>query len=237
MRFVHSTLALAALVVAPAAAPAQLLYAWGDLSGNLVSSATVVGTGNSITLRVYAQDASAGATVFNSQGGLGSASVRVTGVTGSASVISGLPDVGSTGWENGDTNGSNPPANVALNLFNINAGRLPDTTGRVLLGTVTLRGDALGTFTVTAADPFPANSGDVTLFGNGQSLDPLSPAQLQFMVIPVPEPTGLLAAGVTGILIAIGRRKYVCVRRTPFFKLMIPSGHLGPLGSHDHGEA
>jgi len=207
VRLFHSSLALAALVVAPAAASAQLRYAWSDLSGNLVTSATVAGVGNSITLQVYAQDTSSGATVFNSQGGLGTASVRVTGVAGSASVISGSPDVGSTGWENGNTNGSNPPANVALNLFNINAGHLPDATGRVLLGTVTLRGDALGTFTVTAADPFPANSGDVTLFGNGQSLDPLSPAQLQFMVVPVPEPTGLLAAGVTGLLVAIGRRR------------------------------
>lgn len=192
MRLVRPALALAALASAPAAAPAQIRYAWADLAGTPVMSAAITGVGGTVTLRVYVRDTAAGAPVFNSQGGLGSAGVRVTGAAGGVGATGGTPDVGDGGWQLGDTNSSNPPANVALNLFNTSAGRLPDATGRVLLGTVTLRGDALGTFEVTAGDPNPTSGTDITLFNNGQGLDFPELTTLQVLVAPVPEPAGLI---------------------------------------------
>jgi hypothetical protein len=206
MKFFRFALVCVALAVIPATAPAQLQYAWGDSSGNPITSANVNALNGTVTLRVYVQDLSSGASVFNSQGGLGSASVKVTGVTGSANVTAGSPDTGTGKWEFGDTNSSNPPTSINLNVLNASAGRLPDASGRVLLGTVTLQGVSAGTFNVTAADPFPGNSGDVTLFANGQTLDPLTTATLQLIVVP--EPTGLLFAAV-GVMTFVRRRKFL----------------------------
>lgn len=206
MRNVHTVLATAAVLLTPLAADAQLRYTWADLSGNPISATSVNGIGSTVTLRLYVQDASAGATVFGSQGGLGTAAVRVTASQSGAGVISGTPGIGNPGWEFGNTNGSNPTSSVTLNVFNFSAGRTPDAGGRVLLGTVTLRGDAAGTYNISASDPNPASLGDVTLFLNGQSLDSLGPAEIQFAVVPVPEPVGLLAVAGIGAGVALRRR-------------------------------
>jgi hypothetical protein len=197
------------MVACPAMASAQLRYAWGDGSGNLISSATINGVGGSITLQVYVQDTASGAPTFNSHGGLASAAARITGSAGNIAVISGALDLGAGRWETGNIN-SNPPTNIDLSPFNLNAGYLPDAAGRVLLGTVTLRGDAVGSFDVVMADPNPAIGGDVTLFDNGQVLDPpgvpLIQATLSVTVAPVPEPAGVLVVTAAALAIIRGRR-------------------------------
>ncbi len=193
-----------AVVLVTTPIQAQLRYAWGDLDGNLITQTTINGLGATTTLRLYVQDQSAGATIFNSQGGLGSASVRVTGSIGNVSILTGSPNDGVGGWEFGTSNGSNPPENIALHAFNMTTGQLPDATGRILLGTMTIRGDTAGMFSITAADPHPFHLGDVTLFANGQSLDPLTPANLSVVTV-IPEPTGVFL--IAGLALFFGWRR------------------------------
>src|SRR3954447_10077406 len=72
-----SALAVAGLIAAAGSARAQIRYEFADNAGNALSSFSVA-PGGSIPIRVYLHELTAGAPTFNSQGGLGTGSVRVT---------------------------------------------------------------------------------------------------------------------------------------------------------------
>src|SRR5438270_872435 len=71
------SLALAALLLAGRPAPAQIVYEFADDTGAAKNSFSVL-LGNTLPVRVYIHELTAGAPTLNSQGGLGSGGVRVT---------------------------------------------------------------------------------------------------------------------------------------------------------------
>ena len=197
----RTRLAMLAAALAATAGPVvaqtsglQLAYAWADAAGNSLS-ATTVGVGSSVDVRLYLTVTADPNGVVTAGGGFGSAAVRATSAAG-LSVTAGSSDAGSGRWDFGSTGDLNLPVDIVLNVGMLFAGGRTPAAGRVLLGTITLRGDTAGDYTVSAADPNP-QAGDITLFNTGQSLDGFlsaTPPALSVGVQPVPEPVGLLAA-------------------------------------------
>jgi hypothetical protein len=200
---IHGTigriLAVAGLGLAAGSARAQIAYEFADISGAPQSSFTINGIGGNVQIRVYLHDLSSGASELNSQGGLATAGVRVTynnpggfaAVQSSSDVTGAIPP-----WSSSTTNGSNFSQSAVLNLFSpFSGGVLPDSNGRVFLGTFTFHGLAPGVETIGAVDPNPGTNFDTTHFNGGVGIDSqLVSGAATINVSPVPEPTVLFAA-------------------------------------------
>jgi hypothetical protein len=93
-------------------------------------------------------------------------------------------------------------------------GVAPDASGRVLLGTFALYGQAPGILTLSAADPNPLIAFDTSSFAADVNFIPLinydppiTAGSATLTVTPVPEPSGLLLTfAVAAGLIFAGRR-------------------------------
>jgi hypothetical protein len=81
---------------------------------------------------------------------------------------------------------------------------LPDSNGRILLGTFTFHALTVGKQTLGAVDPNPGTNGDTTHFANGIGIDSSIVAGSAFLNVnpnPVPEPTttpAIAALAMTG---------------------------------------
>jgi hypothetical protein len=204
----HGTLsrlfALVAVGLAAGPARAQIIFEFADTSGVTQSAFNINGVGNTVQVRVYLHELTAGAPELNSQGGLISSAVRVTyGTPGFAAVQNTSADV--TGsvppWAFFTTNGSDVATSAVVNVnSSFAAGVLPDSNGRILLGTFTFHGLAVGKETLGAVDPNPSSNGDTTHFVNGIGIDSSIIAGSAFLnVNPVPEPTTTPAIAALGM--------------------------------------
>jgi hypothetical protein len=86
---------------------------------------------------------------------------------------------------------------------------LPDSDGRILLGTFTFHGLAVGKETLGAVDPNPGTNGDTTHFANGIGIDSSIIAGSAFLNVnpnPVPEPITTPAFAALAMTAFVRRR-------------------------------
>ena len=199
-------LAALALLAFAGTANAQLQYQFADGVGT-VSSTFTVPVGGAVSVRVYLRDTTPGAPTLSADGGLGAAAVRVSYTNAGAASISNLttdavPAV--PPWDFGTTTGSVANASAVLNNgVDISPQGVLPSADRIFVGTFTFTGNAVGTSSLTAADPNPANGLDTSYFNTGLGLDGLiSSSTATVTVVPVPEPGALL--GVAAVVLCAG---------------------------------
>lgn len=168
MRFRFLLAALLAAALSAGQADAQVVYEFATTAGVTSSSFSVV-VGQDLGVRVYLREQTAGAPLFNSNGGLGSGAVRVNfnnpaGVVAVQSAASVRLATTANGgpWDFGNPTINSTSAGLSVAAFA--SGVFPDADGRVLLGTFTFRGLAEGTTTLTATDLNPTADFDTTSF-------------------------------------------------------------------------
>ncbi|MFO0936534.1 MAG: hypothetical protein U0798_08495 [Gemmataceae bacterium] len=204
----HWIYILCGFVLLTGTAQAQLSYEFADSTGTATTNFSINSLGGTVAIRVYLHDTTRGATILNANGGLGSAAVRLTynSPSGVARVNSLASDV--TGaippWSAYTTLGSDVPNNAVINEFSsTTAGVLPDSDGRIFLGTFVLTGIAPGTVNLTATDPNSTTNFDTTYFVTGDGIDSQiadANAVLTFTVVPEPQVTIVLSiVGLFGL--------------------------------------
>jgi hypothetical protein len=202
-----SSFAVLAVLGLAAPAQAQLQYQFADATG-AASASFNVQVGSTVAVRVYLRDTTGGAPTLGANGGLGAAAVRVSYTnSASASIASdAVPSI--PPWEYGTTLGTVAGASAVVNDGSDIAGVLP-SGDRILLGTFTFTGHAVGSSSLTALDPNPGSGTDTAYYGNGAGLDALiGTATATVNVTPVPEPAVLaLAAGVLSAGAALRRTR------------------------------
>jgi hypothetical protein len=210
--------ALAGLLWTGRPASAQIIYEFANSAGTAQTTFSVV-AGQTVPIRLYIHELTAGAPTLNSQGGLGTGAVRVTfnnpnntiarvQATTDIAVAPSPPWTGGFGTPTIATSGTPPlPVSAALtNGSSFAAGVLPDAAGRILLGTFTFTGLATGTVNLTAVVPNAAGYNTSSFNLNSSNIpvinyDPqLVQGNATLTVTPVPEPgslalVGLVAAG------------------------------------------
>ena len=205
------------LLAAARPARAQLVYEFANAAGVAQSNFSVP-VGSSVAIRVYIHETSAGAATLNANGGLGTGAVRVT-----FDNPSGVASVQATGdispgpaWAFGTPAIDSTSARL-VNGSSITSGVLPDTEGRILLGTFIFQGLAEGSVTLGALDPNPGVGYDTSSFATSANIpltnyDPLlQSATATLTVTPVPEPAALGLAAAA-LLAARRLRRAVRVR-------------------------
>jgi hypothetical protein len=212
------TLAAAGLLLPARLAQAQIIYEFANGTTGAAQSSFTVPAGGTIPISVYIHETATGAPTLNSQGGLGTAAVRVTfnspagvaAVQTTADIVSPVPP-----WDLATpTIGSGANANTAaLTVGKLVApGVLPNTQGRVLLGTFTLHALTSGTVNLSAVNPNSAgyNTSSFNATGGVPNInyDPLlQPGAATLTVSPVPEPGSLVLAGLAAVGLAAARRR------------------------------
>jgi hypothetical protein len=224
-RFHAWVLALAGLLCVEGAARAQLVYEFANATTGVAQTSFTVAPGATVPIRVYIRDTAAGAPTLNSNGGLGSAAVRVTYGNGTVAAVQSLTDASGPvpPWDLTTTTFGVAPQNpvpsvaVADGKF-IGTGITPASFGetqRVLVGTFIFRGLTAGSVNLTAIEPNSASSGDTVSF----NIPPVSydailannPGAATLIVgTPIPEPGtfALVGVGMAG-LVAYRRRRAV----------------------------
>jgi hypothetical protein len=217
--------ALAGLLWAGRPAAAQTInYEFANSSGVAQTTFTVA-VGSTVPILVYLHEPTANAPTLNSNNGLATAAVRVTyntpagiaDVQSAAQIVTAVPP-----WQTGNNflgNGmpaSNPVNTAVMSNLTFGSGGvgvLPDSAGRILLGTFTVRGLAGGSVSLSAQDPNPGTTGDVTSFNPTVNYDAfLHSATATLTVTPVPEPGSLALVGVAAAAGLAWRRRAAAVR-------------------------
>lgn len=195
-------LALGALLLASSPAPAQIVYEFANATTGLAQNAFSVPVGGTLQIRVYLHELTPGAPMFHSAGGLGSGAVGLSfanppGVGGPQSLADITPATTTSGgpWDFGTPILSPLQSNASLADGQFAAGVAPDASGRVLLGTFALHGQAPGILTLSATDPNPLLAFDTSSFAAGLNFVPLinydpliTAGSATLTVTPVPEP-------------------------------------------------
>ncbi len=210
-------------LAAPAAAQtlpanARFTYEWAQNGTALAGNSVSVASGSALSLQVYLRQ-TAGTEVLVAEGGLFEGSVRTTyGGTPGVIRVASVNDIVFNPQFN-DTVTSNPTRVVNDNFAQFTAASdltvaaTPDAAGRVLLGTFTYQAvGAAGTSTPLVAEIIPnaPTFADTVTYTNFFNLDPvIAPVTLTVLITPVPEPAGLLAAGVlaAGATARVRRRR------------------------------
>jgi hypothetical protein len=218
-----AALSLGALALTNGQVPAQITYEFANATTGTVQTNFSVTVGSSVPIRIYLHELTPGAPLFHSDGGLGSAGVRVSfntpaGVASVLSVVDVVPATTANGglWDFGTPNLSPLGTSATLADGALAAGVQPDAQGRVLLGTFSLHGLTPGTLTLGAANPNPSapfNTSSFVADTSGIPLinyDPLIMSQSALLTVtPVPEPALVLfscaAIGLTGAALRIRR--------------------------------
>lgn len=215
-------LGVVGLLAAAGAARADVVYEFASATGTPTSS-FVASEGGTLTVRVYVRDTSAGAAVFNANGGLATARFRLfydnpsgrVDVANAASVVPATVFDGGPWADNEATIVGSTTVRVGV-LSRQTAGVLPDANGRIWLATVTLRALTQGTTTLRLADPDANRSGDTTSFATNGAGNPLveydallSQTNVTVLVTVVPEPAGLLVAAAGAVWVSRRTRRAV----------------------------
>src|SRR5262245_10805166 len=152
-------LTLATLLLCGGRASAQIVYEFANATTGVVQSSFIMPVGGTLSVRVYLHELTPGAPMFNSAGGLGAAGVRLSfdnppGVAG-LSLIDIAPATTTNGgaWDFGTPTLSVSGTSATVSVGQFTTGVVPDASGRVLLGTYALHGQAPGILTLGAADP------------------------------------------------------------------------------------
>jgi len=226
------TLALLGLALTgrPAAAQVTVDYRFFDNAGTALPANPSIQAGTPISWRVYLVDRSgATATTLNSNGGMSGGGVTVS--SGNAAVVSvnsnppapvGTNGAQSTtpsgaanpGWQSGWSNNGSAVNSIHLNVLGgFLSGVVPDSAGRILLGTYTFTATNTGaspvTVTLTASDPNPTTNSDNTFFnvGTGAFDNAIAAGTQQLTITPVPEPGSMLLCGLGAVGLAAYRRR------------------------------
>ena len=156
------------------------------------------------------------ATTINADGGLATAGVRVTfnnpaGVAGVVSASDVKPATPANGGQFDFGTPSADATSAAVSNASFGGVTFP-ASDRVLLGTFTFAGQSVGTTTLGAVDPNPAQLGDISSFTSSAPFDQpgfLPPGAATLQVVPVPEPAFVLAAagGLSAAAGAVRRRR------------------------------
>jgi hypothetical protein len=190
-----------ATTAAPSAAQQPLVYEFANEAGVAASSFTVT-ENQTIRLRVYLRERNAQGTLLSSDGGLGTAAVRVTyGAASAATIANPANDIAPAlpPWADGNTSGTDAGGGVVNVTSSFGQGVMP-TDGRVLLGTFTFTGHRAGSVDLAAIDRNLSSNFDTTSFTNANALDTMiDPGAATLIVNPVPEPAALLAVGAAGV--------------------------------------
>ncbi len=199
-------------------ARAQIAYEFANSAGVPQSSFLINGIGGTVQIQVYLHETTSGAPELNSLGGLGTSAVRLTYNSPSGiAAVQGIPDVVGAipPWSFSTTNGSGDfSSSAVLNVASF-SGVLPDSNGRILLGTFTFHGVSAGTVNLTAVDPNPGTNTDTTHFSGGIGIDSIiSGGTATLVVSPVPEPV-LSTVAASAALALAGLYRRIKRRPTP----------------------
>ncbi len=211
------------LLASSAASQAQVItYRWATLTDTFATNFGNVNVGDSISLRLYVEQA--GGNPLGSDGGMFSYAGRVRYDNPLGSTV---PSTTATILNPGtppstfgpDFQPNIPPGGAATlngqtaysNVFNISSsfsnGVFPDANGRILLGTVRFTALTPGVFSFRGEDPHPTAGGDFTTFNNLNSLDGLLVSgTAQFNVTAVPEPSTFVLVGLAAGIWRLRRR-------------------------------
>ena len=210
-------------LAAPAAAQtlpanARFTYEWAQNGTALAGNSLSVAAGSAVSLQVYLRQ-TAGTEVLVAEGGLFEGSVRTTyGANPGVIRVASVNDIVFNPQFN-DTVTSNPTRVVNDNFAQFTAASdltiaaTPDAAGRVLIGTFTYQAvGAAGSSTPLVAEIIPnaPTFADTVTFTNFFDLDQvIATTTLTVSIAPVPEPTGLLAAGLVagGVAARVRRRR------------------------------
>ena len=213
-------MALGAVLLTCGSVRAQIVYEFVDATTGLTQNNFIVPIGGTLPIRVYLHELTPGAPMFHSAGGLGSAAVALSfanppGVAGlSLADITPATTTNGGAWDFGTPTLSPSGTSASVSVGQFTTGVAPDASGRVLLGTFALHGQAPGILTLTAADPNPLIAFDTSSFAAGANFIPLinydpliTAGSATLTVTPVPEPSGLLVtfAVAAGLIFAARR--------------------------------
>lgn len=216
------SLALGALLLTGGLAPAQIIYEFANATTGLAQNNFSVPVGGTLPIRVYLHELTPGAPMFHSAGGLGSGAVGLSfanpaGVGGPLSLADIVPATTTNGgaWDFGTPTLSLLQSTASVADGQFTTGVAPDASGRVLLGTFALHGQAPGILTLSAVDPNPILAFDTSSFATGVNFIPLinydpliTAGSATLTVTPVPEPASpVLVCLVTLGWVAYRRRR------------------------------